>query len=337
MALNRILVGLCCAVLGEASIYAAHPKLAGLQKCVSSKGDMVPHSDSYMGGDAKTDVEKIYFISMDENRANTMQRHLNVAASNVQHARFQAVTEKDMENLDFFKKHMKQYSTGKTALYMKQNYKKTTRLATAAIYMSHAKVLEQIYWEARDKDTAWAKENQASGLDEHMQELDQMREHTTRWSRADDNKWYSQAGEKPYLVLEDDAQLVDGWQPKLKEIVRNTPNDWNLIRIGYWGDRRCSDSVNNFVLQVNHPSYENGKYFYQGNTGYLVRPKMIPALLQALYDSDVQDVDGALMSGGATGSANCQAANCPHTYAVQRDQMLVEDTAQGSMRWDGTR
>merc|ERR1719160_1645092 len=47
-----------------------------------------------------------------------------------------------------------------------------------------------------------------------------------------------------YMVLEDDSILAPDWKASLKEVLSHTPADWQLLKVGYWGEQRCNDKVN---------------------------------------------------------------------------------------------
>merc|ERR1719456_1639812 len=102
-----------------------------------------------------------------------------------------------------------------------------------------------------------------------------------------------------YMVLEDDSTLHRDWQKKLKPILENTPAEWDLLRIGYWGAVRCGDQENKFVYAIQPPSKDRqalgNANFYSGNTGYLVRPKSIPKILDIMRNSSFASIENVFM------------------------------------------
>merc|ERR1719231_2024579 len=106
-------------------------------------------------------------------------------------------------------------------------------------------------------------------------------------------------GESPYMILEDDSSLDAQWQMKLNRILENTPSEWDILRIGYWGAARCGDKENNYVFAIQPPAKDvkalGGGHFYSGNTGYVVRPKSIPRILDIMRNSSFASIENVLM------------------------------------------
>merc|ERR1719263_1656210 len=86
---------------------------------------------------------------------------------------------------------------------------------------------------------------------------------------------------------------------KLKPILENTPAEWDLLRIGYWGFARCGDRENNYVFAIQPPAKDvkalGEGHFYSGNTGYVVRPKSIPRILDIMRNSSFASIENVLM------------------------------------------
>merc|ERR1719263_1790166 len=128
-----------------------------------------------------------------------------------------------------------------------------------------------------------------------------------------------------YMILEDDTTLDHSWNTKLKEVLENTPAEWDLLRIGYWGAARCEDKENNFVFAVQPPARDEqalgSDHFYSGNTGYLVRPKSIPRILDIMRNSSFASIENVLMYPHRFPDGSDQQVL---SYAVSPDHMLVQ-------------
>lgn len=98
-------------------------------------------------------------------------------------------------------------------------------------------------------------------------------------------------GTSIYMVLEDDATISHQWQEQLPQILRHTPANWDMLRIGFWGRSRSSDKVNDYIYTINPP----GCGVYAGNTGYLVRPKSIPHILDVMRSASVGSIENTFM------------------------------------------
>jgi GR25 family glycosyltransferase involved in LPS biosynthesis len=119
-------------------------------------------------------------------------------------------------------------------------------------------------------------------------------------------------GTGTYLVLEDDAHLMDGWVDTLNEMVKHAPDDWNVITGGWWDHMRCNDVVNDhFALAIEpHISWGNsdmqGKdlkkyfgqlmYWYAGAVGIVLSPARLPPLLKRFSEMKITYADLAILS-----------------------------------------
>jgi len=108
-------------------------------------------------------------------------------------------------------------------------------------------------------------------------------------------------GEGLYVIMEDDGTLDTKWQEKVEKALEigEIPKDWDMIKFGYWGLTRCEDEVSNGAYEARLPiNLDDGtrKSFYNGNLGYIVRPKSIPAILAAIRSKPVYDVDGVFVA-----------------------------------------
>merc|ERR550514_165598 len=130
-----------------------------------------------------------------------------------------------------------------------------------------------------------------------------------------------------YLILEDDTFIDDKWKMRLEQLIHNTPDDFDMIKLGYWGNRHCVDKVNKFIYQANGPTFSNDKLFYQGNSGYAVKRGSVKKLLAALKEKDLMDIDGAFLTS-PQGCVN----NCIKVYAASGAKQVVSDINMGTMR-----
>jgi GR25 family glycosyltransferase involved in LPS biosynthesis len=181
------------------------------------------------------------------------------------------------------------YSSGKEHAYMLK-YPTVTREVTKAIWTSHAKALENLDAQSRKK----------------------------KMHSSDDDL---------YLIMEDDTFFDDKWKSRLQQLVHNTPDDFDMIKLGYWGNRHCVDRVNKFIYQANGPTFSNDKLFYQGNSGYAVKRGSIKKILAALKEKDIMDIDGAFL----TSAQDC-SENCLKVYAAAGSKQVISDINLGTMR-----
>jgi len=240
--------------------------------------------DTY--GSEKSLVKKIYYINVDGNdgRKKHMQSELSQKAGGVKYERFSAFAASKLN------KHEKSPSFKAVAsLYSKARYtpwllKDATKEVFAAIHISNYQVMEKILKEDKLGDKS----------------------------------------DSVYMVMEDDSTLDSQWQRKLKPILENTPAEWDILRVGYWGSARCNDRENNYVFAVQPPSKDanalGGGHFYSGNTAYLVRPKSIPRILDIMRNSSFASIENVLMYPHRFPD---QTDHQVLSYAVSPDHMLV--------------
>merc|ERR1719428_649770 len=116
-----------------------------------------------------------------------------------------------------------------------------------------------------------------------------------------------------YLIMEDDTFFDEKWKMRLLQLLHNTPDDFDMLKLGYWGNRHCEDRVN--------------KFFYQGNSGYIVKRGSIKKILAALKEKDLMDIDGAFL----TSAQDC-TKNCLKVYAAAGSKQVISDINLGTMR-----
>jgi GR25 family glycosyltransferase involved in LPS biosynthesis len=246
------------------------------------------------------DVRKIVYINTKKNDERDMHMQevfgnitMNLMAAGQEAKynlppveRFQAATREEIQH---HKYDLKQYSSGKEHEYMSK-YLPVTREVTTAIWLSHARALENLDQQSRKRKL-----------------------HST-----DDDL---------YLILEDDTFLDNTFQNRLRQLIHNTPDDFDMLKLGYWGNRHCVDRVNKFIYQANGPSYSNDQLFYQGNSGYIVKRGSIKKILANLKSKDIMDIDGAFL----TSTADC-TENCLKIYAASGAKQVITDINLGTMR-----
>merc|ERR550514_2424491 len=130
-----------------------------------------------------------------------------------------------------------------------------------------------------------------------------------------------------YVIMEDDTFLDNTWKMRLQQLIHNTPDDFDMLKLGYWGNRHCIDRVNKFVYQANGPTYSNDQLFYQGNSGYVVKRGSMRKILANLKEKEIMDIDGAFL----TSPQEC-VKNCIKVYAASGAKQVVSDINMGTMR-----
>lgn len=111
-----------------------------------------------------------------------------------------------------------------------------------------------------------------------------------------------------YVIMEDDITLDEGWKRHLEKVLWSggVPEDWDILKFGYWGGTRCQDRIGGVYMARNPTQAESGAQLYNGNLGYIVRPKSIPAILEQVRGIEVFDVDGVLTSLGNEFTTNAE-------------------------------
>lgn len=99
------------------------------------------------------------------------------------------------------------------------------------------------------------------------------------------------AQDRPHLILEDDARLLDSWQEDIKQAMDAVPSDWDVLKVGWSFMTRPADRVNDQIFEARGPFYKNPNFFYLGSQGYLVRPRAIPAYMACLRGHIIDDID----------------------------------------------
>jgi hypothetical protein len=243
-------------------------------------------------------VKKIYFINVDgqDGRKRHMMAELKQKAHSTPYERFPAFSAAKVpkkEGSEHFKKVASLYSK---ARYTPWLLKDSSKEVFAAIHISNYQVMERILKEDPLGDKS----------------------------------------DSVYMILEDDSSLDSQWQHKLERILENTPAEWDLLRIGYWGAARCGDRENNYVFAIQPPAKDvkalGDGHFYSGNTGYVVRPKSIPRILDIMRNSSFASIENVLMYPHRFPDKSDHQVL---SYAVAPDHMLVHPS--GSFESSHTR
>jgi GR25 family glycosyltransferase involved in LPS biosynthesis len=100
-----------------------------------------------------------------------------------------------------------------------------------------------------------------------------------------------------YLVLEDDAMLVPFWEMSLYELISELPDDWQVLRIGMWGNNRSEDEIAPGVFAARQPFWlPNNEFFYGGAHAVVLRRSTLPKFLESFRQIPITDIDSMLTS-----------------------------------------
>jgi hypothetical protein len=287
--MNKALLVLCLATTASAlNILDQVTADASVSRCKEGTWRWNKRNSSALPAlhESAKSVKKIFYINVDGNtgRNQHMMSELSKNAHGTPYQKFKAFKASSLnkhENSPAFKKVASLYSK---ARYTPWLLKDSSKEVFAAIHISNYQVMEHILAE------------------------DPMKEKS----------------EEVYMVLEDDSTLVGDWHKKLPQLLENTPKDWDILRVGYWGFARCGDKENNFVYAIQPPAKDvkalGDGHFYSGNTGYLVRPKSIPRILDIMRNSSFASIENVLMYPHRFPD---QTDHQVMSYAVAPEHMLV--------------
>lgn len=97
--------------------------------------------------------------------------------------------------------------------------------------------------------------------------------------------------EDTFLILEDDTKgFVNGWDVTLKDNLEHVPYDWDIIRLGTWGEARDDDAVNkeHGVYRAKQPFMQGHgqatRFWYGGMHAVLLRRKTLPNVIKRLSE-----------------------------------------------------
>lgn len=103
-----------------------------------------------------------------------------------------------------------------------------------------------------------------------------------------------------YLILEDDAQFMPAWEHRLRSVMCEVPEDWDVLRLGTWGSKRRQDYVTQRVARAKGPFKEKIKgknnIFYAGMHAVVVRPRTLPRLVDYMRSRLITDIDEMVTS-----------------------------------------
>lgn len=107
-----------------------------------------------------------------------------------------------------------------------------------------------------------------------------------------------------YLVVEDDVYFQPGWQQKFSEAYAQAPDDWNILRLGFWGDSNEADRVNNGSW-FRSDRYSGGDWpdfkGYFGAHAIVLTPQKAQNLLSAIQYEPLSYADNVTASGQING------------------------------------
>jgi GR25 family glycosyltransferase involved in LPS biosynthesis len=115
-------------------------------------------------------------------------------------------------------------------------------------------------------------------------------------------------GDGYIMVMEDDIRLAEGFDWRLNDLVSHAPDDWEVIRVGTWGDVRETDRLwesNKFrYYRASAPFYEmsNKRFFYGGAHAVLIKTSRINMVVDQLLAQELTDIDGMLCNNPLTSS-----------------------------------
>lgn len=116
------------------------------------------------------------------------------------------------------------------------------------------------------------------------------------------------APEQLGLVLEDDVDVVHGWQQMLSSILEAAPQGWQLLKLSGWGQLREEDrlpTVKSFTRASSsfytmrgpfYDSEDSQAFYYGGSAAYMVRGSSVDAVLTHLKSRTISDFDEMLLS-----------------------------------------
>lgn len=102
------------------------------------------------------------------------------------------------------------------------------------------------------------------------------------------------------LVLEDDVKVTEDFRDKLDAVIDAAPTDWQIIRVGTWGDKRSEDIVNPEapLFYKASPPFLNRNpdgsehIWYGGTHAVVVRLGTVASVIDRLTHMHVNHVDG---------------------------------------------
>lgn len=96
-----------------------------------------------------------------------------------------------------------------------------------------------------------------------------------------------------YLVIEDDVEFEPEWQSKLREAWAKVPADWDVLRLGFWGDMHPDDRTNDgpwLKARRDHGKWPEFKGYY-GAHAVLLTPGKARSLLEKIKGAPLDYAD----------------------------------------------
>jgi len=138
------------------------------------------------------------------------------------------------------------------------------------------------------------------------------------------NIWENHKFDSPedhILILEDDAQLNENWEVELVEAMQGVPADFDIVRLGIWGNVRDADKISPHVYASKQPFWIPPRTaFYGGAHAVLMKAGRIPRVMSKLKKIPMGDID------------NMMTTCCEDllSYAIYPSLVRVKDELQES-------
>jgi len=119
---------------------------------------------------------------------------------------------------------------------------------------------------------------------------------------------------KIYLILEDDARLSPNFIQIFQSVYQEVPENWEILRLGFWGLSRESDRLGHYLFQASPPFWvpETDDIYYGGAHAICIQTKTLRSLIDKLEITKLADIDSMM-------------TNFPHirSYVFDQDLSIV--------------
>jgi len=97
------------------------------------------------------------------------------------------------------------------------------------------------------------------------------------------------------MITEDDVEIDPDFPDMWEELWRWMPDDWDIIRVGWFGDHQnCSQVVNSYIDLAAWQHNHGGSCMYCGAQAYIVNPKSKQKVLDRFEKSRMTHADELL-------------------------------------------
>jgi len=103
------------------------------------------------------------------------------------------------------------------------------------------------------------------------------------------------------LVLEDDVKVTPNYEQKLDDLISSAPSDWQILRIGTWGEKRYEDQLSPsspfyrasppYSVKVPGGKYGGEEIWYGGTHAVVVRLGTLSSVVDHLLHMRLNHVD----------------------------------------------